>query len=768
MGSSNADHTDTSGVVGTETPRFLSDRRHSPEEQHDTLRDYVAIVLRRKWVISAVLVMALAIAALYNHIAIPIYCAVATIEVGQDAPNSIKTLGENLAHPLGQSETYATESEILKSRVIAGALVKRLDLGASPEFARAMTTGFANHAIASAKAWLGLDDHPPEGLTEKQSADALVDGVLARISVQRQRTSRLLKVSMEATDPELARQLLSAYLDIYMERNLQLRRRSVREAGEWLKQELEKTELKLVTSLTDLVKFTSEHGLVSLDTNSNHVLTFFNRATERLAQSAEQRLQLEASADSSKGPSVAVLPAGVQPVELAGLRQKLALLDARYSEMQEVYSEDYPKMVMLKKQVEVLKNKISELDNDIITSALDTAKKQEMLHQKGFERAKQEAIESNSLGVQYAVLKKDVETNEQVYNVLLQKSKEIDLNAQIVGSNLTLVDPPEKPNRPVRPKKRLILLVAGLLGVFGGVAVAFCLEHLDDKVRTIDDIEQSLNLPYLGLVPHLKRFKIPAATNGKRGVYEFLPYDLPQSRVSDAIVSVTASIQLCAPERSPKTIVVSSAVPGEGKTFMAVALATALSSHERKVLIVDADLRKPGVGEVFGEQNGTPGLTNVLSDSGTKLSQTVRRSRVPGLYYLLAGKIPSNPAGFLRSERMTKLIEHLGQAFHLVVFDTPPIVGFPDVPILAARCDAMIMVTKEGHVSLELLRHAKSIVTASNVTIMGMVINMANLRSSHYGSYRYYDHYRYYGYEKYYSSNGKRVKDGTKTRSTAT
>ncbi|MCA1961295.1 MAG: hypothetical protein LDL33_10910, partial [Desulfomonile sp.] len=638
MGPSNTDHTDKPSGSGTESPRFLSDRRQLPEDQQITLRDYVSIVLRRKWVIGAVTAAALVGAAVYNHLAPPIYCAVATIEVGQDTPSSIKTLGENLTHPIGQSETYATESEILKSRVIAGTLVKRLDLGASPEFAKARATGPLGDAISQVSAWLGFVAPLGGEPTAEQSADALVDAVLARISVQRQRTSRLLKVSMEAADPELACRLLSAYLDIYMERNLQLRRKSVREAGEWLKQELEKTEVKLVSSLTDLVKFTSEHGLVSLDSNSNHVLSFFNRAAERLAQSSEQRLQLEASADSNMSPSVAVLPPGVQPVELAGLRQKLALLDARYSEMQEVYSEDYPKMVMLKKQVEVLRNKIAEMDNNIVTSALDTAKKQEMLYQKGFERAKQEAIESNSLGVQYAVLKKEVETNEQVYNVLLQKSKEIDLNAQIVGSNLTLVDAPEKPNRPIRPKKRLILLIAGLLGGLGGVMIAFCLENLDDKVRTIDDVEQSLGLPYLGLVPHLKRFKIPAASNRKRGVYEFLPYDCPQSRVSDAIASVAASIQLGALERSPRTIVVSSAVPGEGKTFLAVAIATALSSQERKVLIVDADLRKPGIGEVFGGHNGAPGLTNVLSDSGTKLSQAVRRSRVPGLYYLLAGK----------------------------------------------------------------------------------------------------------------------------------
>ncbi|MCA1961294.1 MAG: hypothetical protein LDL33_10905, partial [Desulfomonile sp.] len=127
---------------------------------------------------------------------------------------------------------------------------------------------------------------------------------------------------------------------------------------------------------------------------------------------------------------------------------------------------------------------------------------------------------------------------------------------------------------------------------------------------------------------------------------------------------------------------------------------------------------------------------------------------------------PANPAGFLRSHRMTKLVDHLSQAFHLVVFDTPPIVGFPDVPTLAALCDAVIIVTKEGHVPLELLRHAKGIISASNVTILGMVINMAHPRSSHYGSYRYYDHYRYYGYEKYYSSNGRKVGDRKKTSPT--
>jgi capsular exopolysaccharide synthesis family protein len=334
-----------------------------------------------------------------------------------------------------------------------------------------------------------------------------------------------------------------------------------------------------------------------------------------------------------------------------------------------------------------------------------------------------------------------------------------------VENNLAVVDAPKTPIRPIRPRKNRILLVLGLLGIVLGVSCAFILEHLDDKIRTSEDVEKKLGLANLGIVPDIKRLrsdtrKLGISSRGKRGTFEFLPYSLPRSRVSDAVASITTSVFLASSQSSARTILVSSAVPGEGKTFVAISLATAISSQDRKVIVVDTDLRNPTVGDVFGAGTSSAGLTALLGRDDVKLSHVMRRSEVPGLYYLPAGAPAVNPPGFLRSQRMLRLVSHLKQTFDFVVLDSPPTIGFPDVQILSDICDSVILVTKEGLVSVDLLKRAVSLISLAGGNILGVVLNMANVRHSNYGRYGYYNHYRYYKYDKYYSSDGERSSRG--------
>jgi capsular exopolysaccharide synthesis family protein len=286
---------------------------------------------------------------------------------------------------------------------------------------------------------------------------------------------------------------------------------------------------------------------------------------------------------------------------------------------------------------------------------------------------------------------------------------------------------------------------------------------MDNKIRTAEDVEKKLNLPSLGLVPDIKKLNIKLSVNGNGRRYEFLPYYAPNSRASDSIGNVATSIFLSAPLDTMSTLVVSSSVPGEGKTYLAVSISTAMSSGDRKVLVIDTDLRKPAIAKVFGERDGVVGLTSLLSRNDLQLSDVVRSSPVPGLYYLPAGPRPSNPAGVLRSRRMVDLVNHLKTKFNLLVFDTPPIVGFPDVPILSEYCDALILISKEGHVPVQLIRHAADSVSMGRCHLLGVVLNMADVALSHYGGYRYSDYYKYYHYDKYYSTDRLRPRSTERT-----
>lgn len=727
---------------------------HQSEEV--SLKDYFAVVLKRRWTILTLFLLGIGFSAFYVYTATPMYRSEATIEVGEQGQESIKTLGEELQKglDLGDRGVQETEAEIFKSRSVAQALVERMHLDTSARFNRTDFKSPLNRFIDWTRSLIADPDQDRKKLAQERVKADTTDRLLERVTVKKQGKTRLLKVGMEGDDPEFTKKMLENYIDIYFDQNLRKRQKAVERANAWIKDELDQVEQKLVKSLTALISFISSHGLVSLDDNANHIITFFNKAAERLVKSNEQLTQLEATTRNLRSGSVAVLPPGVQPLDLRRLQEKLSLLESEYTEKIQIYSEDYPRVQMLKTSIETLRKKVDEMEKNAVTDVVEAAKQQEALDHRAFEHAKKEAMNVNALGVDYAVLKKEVETNEQLYKVLLQKSKEMALNAQLIGNNLNLIDPPEKPLDPIRPKKFLIILLGAFSGLTAGVVVAFFLDHMDDKVHTAEDIERELNLPSLGVVPNVKKLKLDVSVNGNRGVYEFLPYDAPRSLVADSVGNITTSMMLLSPAGN-NSYLFTSAVPGEGKTFLSVACAAAIASDEKRVLIVDADLRQPSLGEVFGIRDESLGLTNLIKSRDVRLSDVIHRTRVPGLFFLPAGQSPSNPVAYLRSERTKKILDYLKGHFNFLIVDTPPVVGFPDVLLLKDYCESVILVTREGLVPIGLLQHAAKLVNTLPGNTLGVILNMADVRASHYGSYRYSNHYKYYGYDKYYSRNGK-------------
>jgi polysaccharide biosynthesis transport protein len=394
---------------------------------------------------------------------------------------------------------------------------------------------------------------------------------------------------------------------------------------------------------------------------------------------------------------------------------------------------------ILRKKIEFLREKIDNLEKNAVEAALDSAKKQEQMHREVFDAAKKKAINVNTLGVQYAVLKKEVEINEQLYQILLKKSKEIELNSLIVGNNVSVVDPPSTNPAPVKPNRSLILILGSCFGLLGGVLAALFLEQMDVKVRTAREIEKKLSVPSLGLVPDIRKHKKHERFSPASADFPFLSHDAPTAMVSDAVRNVKTSLLLASPGSTIETMVVASALAGEGKTFIAVSIATAMSSGNKRVLVVDADLRNPSLAGIFGQPSNRPGLANLLAGDGVDLSQVIRRSRVPGLYYIPAGPEPPNPAELLESERLPQIISRFRETFDFVIFDAPPIMGFSDVQLISTNVDGVLLVVQQGRVPMEILQEAKNLVTMTRGRIFGAVLNMTDGVFPHYyGAHRYY------------------------------
>jgi len=733
------------------------------EEPSYSLNDYIGIILKRKRAAVLVFLVVLGLAAVYTYTSTRIYRSEATLEIDKDNVNSINNIGEALSPVWAQAETFSTQTEILRSRNLAEKLLDRMKLGDTPEFTPQEPSFFVA-ILDRALSWVSPPPAVQHSDNYEKSRDAirkdqLVQSISSRVSAKRETNSRLLRVSMEAKDPEFGQKMLQNYIDIYLEQNLNKRRMVSREAGSWLTAELKRAEDKLVGSMAALVQFTNQHGMVSLEDNANHFLKFFDKAAEGLVRSKEHRVQLEAF--QREGQGIPVLPTEVKPLDFQSVKEKLSLLESEYMQMREIYADDYPKLVMLRKQISFLKDKISDSEKKVVTAAVETAKAQEMLQQESFEKAKREAMDNNSLGVQYAVFKKEVETSEQIYRIMLQKSKEMELNIQIIGNNVNVVDAPTMPVRPVKPRTALNLLIGAFLGLVGGIMAALFLEHVDNSVHSPEDIEKHLGLPSLGAIPDINKFKKLHEVNGKVKTPELLACEAPKSPLAEAVRNVKASIFLSAPAASISTLVVSSAGPREGKTFTAVSIASVIASGNKKVLIVDADLRKPRVGRVFGQKDNSAGLTTLLTKDDVGLHKVVRRSSVPGLYYLSAGPLPPNPAGLLESDRMMGLLPQLKDSFDLVIFDSPPVVGFSDARILAASCDGVILVVKERYLPIGIIRQADAMISSASGRILGVVLNMASRGSSYYGGRysRYYSYYHYYSQGPYSVQRLGRVED---------
>ncbi len=732
----------------------LSGLLESQEESEKSIRDHIHLFYKRKWPILAFLLLGVVVAGLYAKTLTPIFQTSATIEIGDGERNWLDSIGERHSSYGVGNEVYSTETEILKSRSLAKALVERMELEKSPHFRENHKSGLVSSLIMRLLPDDLVNSWVAETPSQESRAGHLATQIQNALTVERLGYSRLLKLSYEDKDPVFARDLLTNYIQIYLEQNLNKRRKVSETARDWLNSEMQKVEKKLVQSLASLVNFTNRHGFVSLDDASSHTVTFFNRAAEELVKSKEQRVQLEAALNKDSASwSAAGIPNEARPPALTDFKAKLSQLEAQYAQMQEVYAEDYPKMAMLRKQMDFLKAKIQRMEESVVHAALNTAKNQEVLHQEAFDRAKKEAMNVNSLGVEYAILKKEVETNEQLYRILLQKSKEMDLNAQLIGNNAAVVDPPTVPLIPVRPKKGFIVLVGAAIGLIAGILSAFLLDQLDNTVRTTLDLEKGLKLPSLGAVPDIKSLRNRNGSQGDLKSVELVAYDSPKSPVSEAIRNIKTSIFLSMPAASINSLVVSSAMPAEGKTFIAVSIASVISSRQKRVLIVDADLRRPRVGQIFGCRRDAAGLTTLLTKNDVSLKKVIQRSRVPGLYFLSSGPLPPNPGGLLESERMRSLSDRFCDIFDLVVFDSPPVVGFADAQILAARADGVILVAKEGHVPLELLRQAKASMLLTKGKILGVVLNMARAGGYGYGYYGKYGYRsRYYYYHDYYAS----------------
>ncbi len=427
------------------------------------------------------------------------------------------------------------------------------------------------------------------------------------------------------------------------------------------------------------------------------------------------------------------------------LRKQISTETAKVARLQKIYLPNHPTFMAEAANLGGLKARLNDETQNIratVRADYEAARRSENLITEALELEKLKVVDIQKKLVQYKILKRDVEANEELYKGLLSRMKEAAVASTMVTSNLSTIDPAEKPLAPYSPKKSRNMAIAIVLGLFGGTCLAFIIEYFDVSIKTAGEAETVCQLPILGIVPLLSRNKGLALLSQGAGAADqergLMPYNNPKSMVADAIFGVRTSVLLSGPAGPPATIMVTSPNPSEGKSTMCTNLAISLAIDGRKVLLIDADMRQPSIHKFFN-MPPMPGLSDAITGAAS-LSDVIRPTEIPNLSIITAGTTPPNPASLLGSRVFKDTLGGLREEFQHIVIDTPPTLGMPDSRILSPIIDAAIMVIKHHSTARESARAARLMLSQVHTKLIGLVLNQVSSPGDGYSSYyKYYD-----------------------------
>lgn len=726
-------------------------RAYPVEEDDVSILRYLDVVLRRKKVIIAFFAIVVVTALIGTFLSDPLYRATAKIEISLDNQRIVNF--DQVVELESQSkEFYETQYLLLKSKSLAKDVAENLNLAEHPEFSGSnkkpgpisqVINGIKGIISGTVNGIKGLivksdqDDIPLDPrLSQQRKEDSLASKFVSRISVDPIGKSRLVSLSFEAHDRQLAADAANGLADGFIDWLLDRKVDATKKGRDFLKKQLSQSQVNLESSEEDLNKFAKENDIVSLDENMNIIYHTFTTLNEALADAQTIRLEKESLHNHVKNGNIESLPVIINDSYIQGLKAKHATAKAEYSRMSATFKSEYPALKELGAQVASLETKITEAESNVassIESDYKAAVQKERTIQAKYDEQKALALDLNERSVQYNILKREVDSNKSIYESLLQRLKETEVASAITASHIQVVDYASVPLSPFEPNLKLNLLFAGFIGIFGGVCFAFFLEYLDNTVRTPEEVRDKLRLPLLGGIYELEKTE-----------REMLPVEKsflldPRSHIAEAFRTIRTSIMLSTPGNPPQTILVTSCFPSEGKTTVSINLASSFAQAGNKVILLEADLRRPRIGGILNTNANGNGLSSYLTGNAA-LEEVIKPSDLPNLSVLSVGALPANPSELLGSEQMRDLIEKLRDQYEYIIVDGPPSLGFVDSHLLSNIVDGVAVVVRAGSTPRKSVRELIDKLYSIRANFLGVIINGIELNQSGY----YYKSYSYY------------------------
>ena len=732
--------------VITAHPQFSS-WETPPREPH--LLDYWRILRKYQWSILSFLltvVTFVTIATLRMH---PVYEATARVEIDNENTNFLPFKSDSYEMYMDIENYIETQSKILQSETLALQTIQSAGLVELPEFG-------GQPGKASKPASVPVN-------AANQARPPALGGFLGSLRVKRVPTSRLLDVTFEAGDAKLAARVLNVHLENYIEQNFRSKYLATTTASNWLKDQLNELQFKVEKSEDARIAYERQNQIWNIDEKQNITQQKLSDLNKELTQAQGERMRSEALYQLVGTGHIDALPPVRDSLLLQDLQKKQSELNTQYVEALNQYGPSFPKVMRLQAQLKEIEHLIAREKANIINrieAEYHTARQRENLLSQALDKQKGESNAMAEKLVQFNILKREAEANKQLYDGLLQKMKEASISAGLRSSNIRVVDPAMVPSAPSRPQKTRNILLAFLIGLVGGVGLALLREYLDNTVKTPGDIEMLTRLPSLAVVPAFVtlngRNRVPkmlksGSGNGTESRVELVSHTLPQSQISEAFRALRTSLLLSQAEHPPQVILVTSALPREGKTTAAVNLAVTLAQLGDRTLLVDADLRKPGISRALSMSDGKyAGLSSYLAGVSSLELVTVPHPAITNLAAIPTGPVPPNPADLLSSRRLSEAVSILRQEYKFIVIDSPPLMAATDGVILSVLVDGVLMVVRSGETPKEAFMRARDQLVAVKCRLLGVVLNAVDSSSpDYYYSYRYYTYsYGAYGKEK--------------------
>ncbi|MBP6821441.1 MAG: polysaccharide biosynthesis tyrosine autokinase [Acidobacteria bacterium] len=758
----------TEGTIAP-SPYFPHEMKNEEEAGFD-VRDFLRRVQRRKWLILTIVAIATLMAAVNSSRQKSIFMASTTVEVGNNKNQTFVKDGD--FYYRDDNQEIETATFLIQSHPLLIEVVANFGLDQNKKFLDATEQKSIWDVLKNKqKTEPQPTDEPQETVPtnfdvsiRQRSPEEInrlapfADILSGGLTVEKVKMTRLIRVNFRHTDPEIAALVANGVAQVFREKSYVNKTSVNKESSTSLNKATRELEAQMQKADQALADYTRTNGIFSLEGKEDLTANKLIALHEQTMRAATDRIIKQSLYEDARQGRVAQLPEALSNQQTNDLQKRLSELNIAAAQLNIKYGPENPRIAEVRDQMEVMQKDIvstrtqlvDKLKTDYERSVRDEAAMNTLLS-----RAKGEAVQQNQTSIQFNILKQKAETAKTLYTDFLQKTSQVDLEAARVANDISIAEPARVPGGPIGPSRTRPVILAFLLSLAASIGLVFLLDHLDNTIKTVEDVSRYVRLPALGVIPAIgvngHRLTLNVARQEKNALPTngiLSPKDAYKSAgsVAEAYRMLRTSILLAAAGQPPKTVLVTSSQPGEGKTTTTINTSICLSQLGATVLLIDADMRRPRIHKILGIDH-RKGLSNYLS-SDMSLKTVVQPTKVPNLYVLPSGIVPPNSADLLSSEKFRLMLQKLSQHFDHILIDSPPIGSVTDPIIMSRLVDGVMLIVHGGKSSREMVVHSRQELASVGAKIFGVVLNNVNLARDGYSTY-----YKRYQYEYSRESN---------------